>query len=88
MRMLAAFVHLLSTAGFTGDFFRSHGWRATDTKSLLVEAQRLNREMRGAWLLHWSARLFPRRHERLLRAVQFAQLEPIERDGAAADSGA
>lgn len=62
------------------DFFRSHGWRVTDTKSLLLEAQRLHREMRGAWLLQWSARVFPRRHERLLRAAQFALLEPMPRD--------
>jgi hypothetical protein len=51
---------------------------------MLVEAQRLHREMHGAWLFHLSARVFPRRHERLLRALQFALIEPIALDHDAA----
>jgi methyltransferase (TIGR00027 family) len=49
-------------------FFRPFGWREIVFRSALVEARRLNREMRGMWLWRLVARVFsPKRKAEMLR---------------------
>jgi len=48
-------------------FFEPHGWRAAEVRSHLVEAHRLGREMRGAWIPRLVGRLFPKKGEEIRR---------------------
>jgi methyltransferase (TIGR00027 family) len=40
-------------------FFASEGWRETSYRGAMVEAQRLDREMRGMWFWRFMSRLMP-----------------------------
>jgi methyltransferase (TIGR00027 family) len=43
------------------EFFRPYGWREAQYRSLLEEAKRLNRTMKGAWFWSLIGRLLPRK---------------------------
>jgi methyltransferase (TIGR00027 family) len=58
------------------EFFRQFGWKELAFRSSMVEAQRLNREMRGAWLWRIVARLMPaKRREEMKRMSGILLLE-------------
>ena len=58
------------------EFFRPHGWHEAQYRSLLEEAYRLHRTMKGAWLGRLIGRLSPKRvREGWLRFSGFVLLE-------------
>lgn len=48
-------------------FFAPFGWREAELHSMMEDARRLKREMRGAWIVHLLARLAPARKREELR---------------------
>ena len=57
-------------------FFASVGWRETSRRSAMVEAQRLNREMRGMWFWRFLARLMPAKRRKAMQNMSgFLMLE-------------
>jgi methyltransferase (TIGR00027 family) len=57
-------------------FFASVGWRETTYKSAMVEARRLDREMRGMWLWRFLTRFMPaKRRQAMQRMSGFLMLE-------------
>ena len=59
------------------EFFRPHGWREAQFRSLWEEAQRLKRTMKGAWLWNLIGKLLPRRVRENVR--RFSGLVLLER---------
>jgi methyltransferase (TIGR00027 family) len=60
------------------EFFRPYGWREAQYRSLLEEARRLNRTMKGAWLWSLIGKLFPKRiREGFRRFSGFVLLERV-----------
>ena len=58
------------------EFFRQFGWKELAFRSSMVEARRLNREMRGAWLWRIIARLMSaKRREEMKRMSGILLLE-------------
>jgi methyltransferase (TIGR00027 family) len=58
------------------EFFRPHGWHEAQYRSLLEEAYRLHRTMKGAWLGKLIGRLSPKRvREGFRRFIGFVLLE-------------
>jgi methyltransferase (TIGR00027 family) len=58
------------------DFFRTFGWKPREFRSSMLEAQRLKREMPGAWLWHFVGRLMPaKRREEMQRMSGIVLLE-------------
>jgi methyltransferase (TIGR00027 family) len=58
------------------EFFRKFGWKELAFRSSMVEAHRLKREMRGAWLWRFVARLMPaKRREEMKRMSGILLLE-------------
>ncbi|MCA1817286.1 MAG: SAM-dependent methyltransferase [Acidobacteria bacterium] len=58
------------------DFFRPHGWREREWRSMMEEARRLKREMPMAWLWHFLTRVQPAsRREKFRRMGGLALLE-------------
>jgi len=49
------------------DFFKPFGWEPAEFRSSMDEARRLNREMRGAWIVHLISRLSKRQREEVRR---------------------
>ncbi len=56
------------------DWFRRFGWEPEEYRSSLEEAKRLDREMRGAWMIHLSERFSRRIRERNRRISGFLLL--------------
>jgi methyltransferase (TIGR00027 family) len=57
-------------------FFASVGWRETSYRSAMVEAQRLDREMRGMWFWRFMTRFMPaKRRQAMKRMSGFLMLE-------------
>ncbi len=59
------------------EFFLPHGWREERFLSLLEEAQRLQRTMKGAWFWHLIGPLFPKKAREKFR--RFSGLVLLER---------
>jgi hypothetical protein len=58
------------------DFFRPHGWVPAVTRSCIVEARRLGREMHHAWAFHALAWVSPKFRRKLEGLVAYAVLQP------------
>jgi len=63
------------------DFFRPFGWRLVEFRSSMLEARRLRREMRGAWVWRSIARMMPASKRREMERMSGIVL--LERDRAA-----
>jgi methyltransferase (TIGR00027 family) len=68
---------LFGPAEDTG-FFRPYGWREAQYRSLLEEAQRLHRTMKGAWFWNLIGRLSPKKVQEGFR--RFSGLVLLERE--------
>lgn len=68
---------LFAPAEHTG-FFRPYGWREARYRSLLEEAYRLNRTMKGAWFWRLIARFYPKKVQEAFR--RFSGLVLLERE--------
>jgi methyltransferase (TIGR00027 family) len=60
------------------EFFRQFGWREHSFRSSMLEAHRLKREMRGAWLWRFVARLMPAK--RRIEMERMSGILLLERD--------
>lgn len=60
------------------EFFRPYGWREARYRSLMEEAYRLHRTMKGAWFWGLIARLYPKKVREGFR--RFSGLVLLERD--------
>lgn len=49
------------------EFFRPFGWRESAYRSAMVEAQRLDREMRGMWLWRFLSRFYSAKRQEEMR---------------------
>jgi O-methyltransferase involved in polyketide biosynthesis len=68
---------LFAPAEHTG-FFRPYGWREARYRSLMEEAYRLNRTMKGAWFWSRIARFYPKKVQEGFR--RFSGLVLLERE--------
>jgi methyltransferase (TIGR00027 family) len=60
------------------EFFRPHGWREAQFRSMWEEAQRLDRTMKGAWFWNLIGHLYPKRVREGFR--RFSGLVLLERE--------
>jgi methyltransferase (TIGR00027 family) len=60
------------------EFFRPHGWREAQFRSMWEEATRLHRTMKGAWFWNLLGRLYPKKVRENVR--RFSGLVLLERE--------